>query len=143
MKTFHWLQKIAFFYAAMFVGIVALNAMPGIHDHQGLMFGLFRLDFIDDALHLASGVWALSAAWHSLRATVFYFKWFGAAYLLDGLMGLAIGKGYLDFGIFTSEPAVAEFGTRLAVNVPHITIGGTAVILGFFLSRKALGQSQT
>lgn len=141
MRIFHWLQKIALFYSAMFFGIVGLNAIPTIHDQNGLMFGLFRLDFIDDALHLASGVWALAAGWHSVRASVFYFKWFGAAYLLDGVMGLVVGKGYLDLGIFTSEPGVAEFATRIAVNIPHITIGGTAVIIGFFLSRKALSQA--
>lgn len=141
MKTFNWLQKMALFYSVMFFGIVGLNAIPAIHDEHGLMFGLFRLDLIDDALHLASAVWALVAGWHSVRATVYYFKWFGAAYLLDGLMGLAIGKGYLDLGIFMSEPAVADFATRIAVNIPHIMIGGTAVIIGFFLSRKALSHT--
>ncbi len=141
MKTMSRLQKIAIFYSLLFFGVVGLNWMPGIHDEQGRMFGLFKLDPIDDALHLGSALWASLAGWHSARAAVFYFKWFGLAYFLDGLVGLVVGKGYLDLGVLSSEPAIADFGTRVAVNVPHLALGGSAMIIGFVLSRKWLEQS--
>ena len=133
-KTF--IQKYAFAYAVLFFLVVALNYVPGIHDERGFMFGLFKLDLIDDLLHLGSAVWALAAGWHSRNAAIFYFKWFGAAYLLDGIISILAGEGYLDLALFMPGPVIAEWGTRIAVNVPHILIGGSAIVIGFIVSRK-------
>ena len=137
------IQKLAFLYSALFFGVVLLNYIPAIHDEQGNMFGLFHLDLIDDLLHLGSAVWALIAGWYSIKATTFYFRWFGSVYLLDGVIGIFICKGLLDFGIFSSNPAIPELATRIAVNVPHILIGGSMAIIGFFLSKYVNGKSNS
>lgn len=137
------IQKLAFVYSVLFFSVVLLNYIPAIHDEQGQMFGLFHLDLIDDLLHLGSALWALIAGWYSIKATTFYFRWFGSAYLLDGIVGIFVGKGLLDFGIFSSNPAIAEFATRIAVNVPHILIGGSMVIIGFVLSKYVNGKSNS
>ena len=44
-------------------------------------------------------MWAGAAAYHSRRAALFFLKTFGVLYFLDGLMGTAIGSGYLDLGV--------------------------------------------
>ncbi len=138
MKKYSRLQKLAWFYSFLFFGVVAMNALPFIHDENGLMFGLFKLDPIDDGLHLASALWALSAGLYSRGATIFYFKWYGLAYCLDGVMGLLIGKGYLDLGVFFQEVAVSGWLTRLEVNIPHLILGGSAALLGFYFSRTKM-----
>ena len=78
-------RKWGFAYAALFVAVVAVGYVPGFEDSDGNLFGLFKLDLYDDALHLASGLWAGVAALISERAARGYFKLFGPLYLLDGV----------------------------------------------------------
>lgn len=129
-------QKLAWLYAAMFFFIAVIGYLPGLTNAAGQLFGLFKLDLIDDALHLGSGIWAAAAAWTSTRAATLYFKLFGSIYGLDGLMGLAFGQGYLDGGIFTHGITPLDLGTRIATNLPHLLIGGMAVLIGFVISRR-------
>jgi len=132
-------QKLAWVYAAMFIFTVSLGYIPAFTDDAGMLFGLFSIQLRDDILHLASGIWAAWAAWRSARDSIFYFKTFGIIYSLDGLLGLITGYGYLDGGIFFAHfpvfPAF-DFMTRFFANLPHIIIGGTAVFIGFVLTRK-------
>lgn len=136
-KEMNLICKLAWAYAAIFIFVVALGYIPGLTNAEGQLLGLFEIEFHDDILHLASGIWAAFAAWSSTRAAIFYFKTFGVLYGLDGLVGLMTGYGYLDGGIFFAHaPAPYDFVIRLAVNIPHMLIGGTAVVIGFVLSRK-------
>jgi hypothetical protein len=130
------LRILAAVYAALFALVTSLNYIPGLTDAQGRTFGLFSLDIFDDLLHAASGVWAALAAWSSTRATIFYFRVFGTAYCLDGLLGLATGSGYLDLGIFLHGVLDLPLVTRILMNLPHIAIGGFAAFAGFVLSRS-------
>lgn len=59
------------------------------------------LDIYDDALHLASALWALAAALISVRASRMFLILFGALYFLDGLLGCFAGSGFWIWGIFT------------------------------------------
>lgn len=136
MRKYTIIQKFAWFYSALFLFVVALGYIPGFTNEEGLLFGLFKIDPYDDFLHLASGIWAGIAAWYSLRASMFYFKLFGALYGLDGVVGLITERGYLDFGLFLHDPVGLDFGTRLAANMPHIVIGGAALLIGFVISRR-------
>ena len=125
------LQKIAFGYFIVVGFAASLNYLPipGIIDENGNAFGIFALDLFDDLLHLVSALWALAAAFISHRASKIFLTWFGAAYLLDGLLGLATGSGFLDFGIivygFYEYPS---FLIKLAANIPHLALGGFAVL---------------
>ena len=65
------------------------------------MFGLFQLDIYKDALHLASGLWAVAAAALSRRAAILFLRIFGLLYFLDGVVGVFTGSGYLDLSIIT------------------------------------------
>lgn len=136
MNTKKVIKIAGIIYAVMFVLIVALNYIPAIHDENGLMFGLFHLDPIDDLLHLASGIWAGVAVWKSFGATVKYFRYFGIIYFADGLLGMIIGKNYLNLHVFTTQPAFEGIVTRFFVNLPHLVIGGVALILGWYVARS-------
>lgn len=131
------IQKLALTYAVLFFAVVGIGYVPAFNDENGYLFGLFSLQWWDDALHGFSGVWALAAAFISHRASVLYFKLFGAVYLFDGVLGLLTGSGCLDGGIFFYGFQDIEFMTRLFANLPHLVIGGAAVLIGYGLTRRA------
>lgn len=131
------LRKICIGYFIALLGAAALNYVPGITDEDGLAFGVFALDIFDDSLHLVSALWALGAAIVSHRAAKLFLVIFGALYLADGAMGLAVGSGYLDMGIFTNGVLDLPFGFKILANLPHIGLGGVALLSGLFLDRRA------
>ena len=122
--------NIALGYFVALLVAAALNYIPGLTDDQGRSFGIFALDTFDDSLHLASALWALAAALISARAARMFLLLFGALYLADGLMGLAVGSGYLDFGIFTNGVVDLPFTFKIMANTPHILLGGFALFAG-------------
>src|SRR5215510_8076204 len=73
--------------------------VPGLTDASGRTFGLFKLNTYQNLLHTVSALWAFSAAYISRSAAITFLRLFGTLYFLDGLMGLAIGSGYLDLGV--------------------------------------------
>ena len=131
------LRLLGFGYAAMFFFVAVMGYIPPFVDDQGYLFGLFALDSYDNLLHAFSGLWALIAATLSTRQISLYFKIFGTAYFLDGVIGLFLGNAFLDFGIFQYGIADNSFVVNFLLNIPHIMIGGIAVIAGFYLSKKS------
>lgn len=130
------LQKIALGYFVALMGAASLNYIPGLTDDQGLAFGIFALDIFDDALHVASAIWALVAGLMSHRAARMFLLLFGAAYLGDGVFGFFTGYGYLDLGIFTNPSAGMSFTIfRVLANLPHIALGGFALWAGVRMNR--------
>jgi len=119
-------------YAVILAAAAALNYIPGLTDAEGRAFGIFALDIYDDLLHLASAVWAALAAWLSARAAIIFLKVFGTLYLLDGLLGLVTGSGYLDLGILIYGVQDLPIGFKILANLPHIALGGFAMFAGFF-----------
>ena len=132
----HQVQKWAWVYAGLFLFVVAIGYVPAFNDASGNLFGLFSLQLVDDALHLGSGIWAALAAWRSAYASILYFRIFGTIYFLDGVVGLTFGRAYLDGGLFIDGPAPLDFLTKLATNLPHLVIGGTAMLIGFVVARR-------
>lgn len=126
---------IAFAYVAVLWLVATLNYWPGVTDAEGRAFGIFALDIYDDSLHFASGAWALIAALLSTRAARLFLQGFGALYLLDGLMGLVFGSGYLDLGILINGAIDLPLDFRIKANTPHIVLGGVALLAGTFLDR--------
>lgn len=123
-------RKLAFMYFVVLTLVAALNYIPGVKQPDGTVFGIFALDIYDDALHLGSALWALAAALISSRAARIFLLLFGAAYLGDGLLGLATGSGYLDLGIFNNGIQDLPFTFRMMANTPHIVLGGVALLAG-------------
>lgn len=131
------LQKISAGYFLALMVAASLNYVPGLTDAEGLAFGIFALDIFDDALHVASALWALAAALISHRASRMFLLLFGAAYLGDGVFGFFTGYGYLDLGIFTNGSAGMSFTIfRVLANLPHIALGGFALWAGLRLGQR-------
>ncbi|MFZ0521992.1 MAG: hypothetical protein WAL95_13275 [Candidatus Acidiferrales bacterium] len=82
-RQFSRIQKLAFGFAALFLGVYLLDYVPGIMDQNGLMFGLFHMTKIVDIGHLALGALALIAALSSARIARIYFWMLGIWYTID------------------------------------------------------------
>ncbi|WGW04693.1 DUF4383 domain-containing protein [Tropicibacter oceani] len=127
------LQKLCLGYFAALMAAASLNYIPGLTDQDGLAFGIFALDLYDDALHVASALWALIAGLLSRAAARNFLILFGLAYLGDGVFGFFTGYGFLDLGIFTNASAGLDLSLpRVLANLPHLALGGIAVWAGFF-----------
>ena len=126
-----FLQKLCFGYFVVLMIAASLNYIPGLTDENGLAFGIFALDIYDDALHVASAIWALVAGWTSHKAARMIMVLFGLAYLGDGIFGFFTGYGYLDLGIFTNGSDGLDFSLgRVLANLPHLALGGLAAWVG-------------
>lgn len=130
-------RNLAWLFALMFAILVGMNYMPFLYAENGLIFGSFKLEPIANWLHVLSGIWVALAAMHSRNASLFYFRVFGTAYFIDGIVGVLAGRAYLNLRIFDhgAEP-VADLTTRLILNFPHLLIGGIAMYIGFVLYKK-------
>lgn len=111
------IRKIAFGYAALFLGVYSLDYVPGVMDANGKMFGLFSMTPLVDAGHLALGALALICGLISARAARFYFWLLGIAYGLD-VMSYAVSH----WGKISPT-------TNFLVNLPHTLIFISALIV--------------
>ena len=125
------LRRIALVYMVILLAAASLNYIPGLTDAEGRAFGVFALDVYDDALHVASALWAGIAAAMSNRAARIFLRYFGLLYLTDGLLGLAVGSGYLDLGIMTHGMLHLPLTFKILANLPHIGGGAFAVYSSF------------
>jgi hypothetical protein len=121
------LRSIALVYMFILLAAASLNYIPGLTDAEGRAFGVFALDVFDDALHVASALWAGIAAFTSSRASRIFLRYFGLLYLTDGLLGLATGSGYLDLGIVHHGMVDLPLTFKILANLPHIGGGLYAV----------------
>lgn len=123
----------------LFFGLVGMNFFPFLFRPDGQMIGGFSLETVANLLHLFSGMWAATALWWSRGAMVFYFRAFGTTYFLDGVVGLFAGKAFLNLNLFHAHVAPhADWMTRILLNIPHLTIGGLAMVIGWYWGKKFL-----
>ncbi len=87
--------------------------MPGV----GLLFGLFPVNAMHNAVHLLFGLWGLAAS-RSARAAWIYACGVAAVYLILALMGMASGLQTM-FGL------VPLYG---AVVFLHLALGAVALV---------------
>jgi hypothetical protein len=121
-------------YALLLGFVIVTGYIPAFIDQNDMIFGLFRRTWYADGLHFVSAVWALSSAITSRRASELFFKLFGVFYFADGVLGLATGSGYLDFGIFINGVLNLPLPTRIFANLPHMGLGGLAILIGYVLT---------
>ena len=126
------LVKLAWLYTAGFIGIFLITHTPALTDANGLSFGLFKIDPVDDFVHLLSGIFGLVVAWKAHRYIPLFFKLVGIAYMGDAIVGMTMSRGLLDGSIFRQGPGSPDFGlTNWALNLPHIILAGIALVIGF------------
>ena len=130
------MRKIAWVYMGILLAAASLNYIPGLTDAEGRAFGIFALDRFDDALHVASAIWAGTAAATSHRASRVFLRYFGLLYLTDGLLGLATGSGYLDAGIFIHGVQQLPLTFKILANLPHIGGGAFAMFSSVYFDRQ-------
>lgn len=109
-KKITTIQKCAWGFAALFLGVYLLDYVPGIMDANGLMFGLFHMTRIVDLGHLGAGTLAVIGALISARAARIYFYVLGVWYSIDVLTYF--------FGHLQTMPLFKNF----LINLPHILI---------------------
>lgn len=126
------LRKLAWWYTAGFLGIFVICHTPGISDDQGRLFGLFRIDPIDDFVHLLSGIAGALVAWRAPARIPLYFIVIGVMYDLDAIVGMTMSRGLLDLSVFKVGPGSPDFSlTNWALNMPHIVLATLALWIGF------------
>ena len=126
------LVKLAWLYTIGFIGIVIITHTPALTDEQGLSFGLFKIDPIDDFVHLLSGIAGVVVSWRAHRYIPLFFKVVGIAYMADAVVGMTMSRGLLDLSVFTRGPNGPDFSlTNWALNLPHIILAGIALVIGF------------
>jgi hypothetical protein len=109
-RKFSTIQKCAFDFAALFLGVYLLDYVPGIMDQNGLMFGLFHMTRIVDLGHLGAGSLALIGAIVSARLSRAYFWLLGIWYTID--------VGVYFIGHFQTLSLMKN----VLINLPHILI---------------------
>jgi hypothetical protein len=109
-RKFSTIQKCAFGFAALFLGVYLLDYVPGIMDQNGLMFGLFHMTRIVDLGHLGAGSLALIGAIVSARLSRAYFWLLGIWYTID--------VGVYFIGHFQTLSLMKN----VLINLPHILI---------------------
>jgi hypothetical protein len=125
------LKKLAWWYTAGFLGIFLICHTPGFTDADGKLLGLFRIDPIDDIVHLLSGVAGALIAWRAPRWIPLYFVIVGVLYNLDALVGMTMSRGLLDLSVFKQGIGQPDFSlTNWALNAPHIVLASLAMWIG-------------
>jgi hypothetical protein len=125
------LKKLAWAYTAGFLGIFIICHTPGLSDAEGRLFGLFRIDPIDDFVHLLSGIAGALVVWLAPRAIPLYFIVIGVLYNLDAFVGMTMSRGLLDLSVFRQGMGSPDFSlTNWALNAPHIVLASLALWIG-------------
>jgi hypothetical protein len=109
-KQISVIQKCAFGFAALFLGVYSLDYVPGIMDENGLMFGLFHMSRLIDLGHLGVGALALISALVSARLSRIYFWALGMWYTIDV------------FTYFFGHLRTTSLIPNVLVNLPHTVI---------------------
>lgn len=118
------IQKIAWGYAILFLGVYSLDYVPGIMDANGKMFGLFSMTPLVDAGHLALGALAAICAFISEKAARLYFWILGVVYGIDVVSYVVTHLGKI-------SPM-----TNFLVNLPH-----TVIFISAFIIAMKVGKS--
>jgi hypothetical protein len=117
LKNVSTIQKVAWGFAVLFLGVYSLDFVPGVMDANGKMFGLFSMTPIVDAGHLALGALAVIGALISKKAARLYFWMLGVVYGLDVFI-------YVFSHLHSMSPK-----TNFLVNLPHTIIFIAAFII--------------
>lgn len=123
------IQKIAWGYALLFLGVYSLDYVPGIMDANGKMFGLFSMTPLVDMGHLALGALAVVSALISKKWARIYFWMLGVVYGIDVVTY-----------VFTHLRTISPM-TNFLVNLPHTIIFISAFIIAAKVDKDPNGAT--
>jgi hypothetical protein len=133
------IQKWAAVFAGLFLIVFVTTHVPAFNDAQGYNFGLFKIDPIDDIVHLLTAILGFIAAWRSPKWARMFLVVFGILYALDAATGMVSQLGLLDLSLIHNtllgETVLnPDFSvTNWLVNAPHIVISAAMISLGTWM----------
>lgn len=141
-------QKWAWIFAGFFLFVYIITNVPAFNDAQGYNFGLFKIDPIDNVVHLLTAILGGVAAWSSVKWSRWFLVVFGILYALDALTGMVSQLGLLDLSLIHNtllgETIVnPDFSIKnWLINAPHIGISAVMISLGTWMyPRLARGRT--
>jgi uncharacterized protein DUF4383 len=87
-------RRLGFFYGVLFIIGGVLGFVPGV-TVDDLFLGVFMVNPLHSAMHVASGVMFLVAAAFSAVAARLWFQVFGVIYAALAAMGFWVGNGMI------------------------------------------------
>jgi Domain of unknown function (DUF4383) len=87
-------RQLGFFYGILFIIGGVLGFVPGV-TVDDLFLGVFKVNPLHSAMHVASGVVFLVASAFSAVAARLWFQVFGAIYAALAAMGFWVGNGLI------------------------------------------------
>ncbi|MBV9159764.1 MAG: DUF4383 domain-containing protein [Candidatus Kaiserbacteria bacterium] len=136
------IRYVAAGFAVLFFLVWITTHVPAFNDARGYNFGLFKIDPIDDVVHLLTALIGFLAAWHGARSSRIFLVVFGALYALDALTGMVSQLGLLDLSLIHNtllgETILnPNFGiVNWLVNMPHIVISAAMIYSGVWGWRR-------
>ena len=88
------IRPLGVFYGFSFVTGGILGFVPGVTEHE-MFLGIFMVNPLHSALHVASGVVFLIASLAGAWAARLWFQIFGAVYAALAAMGFWVGNGMI------------------------------------------------
>lgn len=130
------IQKVAGGFAILFLLVWITTHVPAFNDARGYNFGLFKIDPIDDVVHLLTALAGFLSAWYSAKASRIFLLVFGILYALDAVTGLLSQLGLLDLSLLNQlitggSVANPDLSVKnFLINGPHIVISAAMVWSG-------------
>ncbi len=145
-----YLRRWALIFGFLFLFVYIITNIPAFNDAQGYNFGLFKIDPIDNVVHLLTAVLGILAAWCSARYSRIFLIAFGTLYALDAATGMLSQLGLLDLSLIHNTLlgetiANPDFSiTNWLINAPHIVISAVMITIGIraraFITSGPLSQ---
>ncbi|MDP1834588.1 MAG: DUF4383 domain-containing protein [Chlamydiales bacterium] len=111
---------LAYVFAAVFLFIGIAGFVPAAFK-DGLLFGLFAVNFWHNIIHIVSGIAAAAAGFAGFWWSRVYFQVLAVVYLATAIMGLVMGDGLM----------LGLVANNMADVILHFVLGGAAAYIGF------------
>ncbi len=123
-------KTLALLFGAVFVLVGILGFIPAVSPNEHLL-GIFHVNAAHNAVHLLSGIVAITCGLASERAATLFFRIFGVVYGLVAVLGL-IGGDWPILGIISNN--MADVGL-------HIAIAAVSLMIGFGARHRTVVQT--
>jgi Domain of unknown function (DUF4383) len=124
-------RRLGFFYGAAFITGGVLGFVPGV-TVDDVFLGIFAVNPLHSAMHVASGVMFLVASAFGAGAARLWFQIFGAIYAALAAMGFWVGNGMI-LNCITNNRSDSWGHAGLALSM---------LLIGLVTARPAMARAQ-